>query len=64
MKPLLAAGLLALLLAGCQSDPFCRQHNAASFGPSQETWRAMSPAQRDESKRAFNEAARRCGWEP
>ena len=57
-------GLLALLLAGCQSDPFCRQHNAATFAPTQAAWRAMTPAQRAESSRSFNDAARLCGWEP
>lgn len=64
MKALLSAALLLLALAGCQADPFCRQHNAATFGPSGEAWRAMSPAQRRDSARSFNEAARRCGWEP
>ena len=64
MKALLSAGLLALTLAGCQTDPFCRQHNAATFGPNAETWRAMSRPQRQEAARVFNEAARRCGWEP
>jgi hypothetical protein len=64
MKMLLPAVLLCLLLAGCQSDPFCRQHNAASFGPSQDAWRAMTAGQRADAARTFNEAARRCGWEP
>jgi hypothetical protein len=64
MKQLFAAGLLALSLAGCQTDPVCRQHTAATFGPNQEAWRAMSPAQRQEASRSFNDAARRCGWEP
>jgi hypothetical protein len=64
MKIILASGLLLLALAGCQADPFCRQHNAATFGPSRDAWRAMSPSERAEAKRTFNEAARRCGWEP
>ena len=64
MRHLLAAGLLALVLGGCQADPLCRQHNAATFGPSREAWRAMSPAERRVATQTFNEAARRCGWEP
>jgi hypothetical protein len=64
MRNVLLTCVLALSLAGCQTDLFCRQHNAATFAPSQEAWRAMTPAQRQDASRTFNEAARRCGWEP
>ena len=64
MRLLLSSAFLALLLAGCQTDPLCRQHNAATFGPSREAWQAMNPTERQEASRSFNEAARRCGWEP
>ena len=64
MRQLISAALLAILLGGCQSDPVCRDHNAATFGPSREAWRAMNAAQRQDASRAFNAAARRCGWEP
>ena len=64
MRHLLSAGLLALLVAGCQTDRVCREHNAATFGPSREAWQTMTAEQRQDASRAFNDAARRCGWEP
>ncbi|NNM74309.1 hypothetical protein [Enterovirga aerilata] len=63
MKPVLVVAFV-MCLAACQTDPFCRRHNAATFGPSREAWRTMTPAEREAAGRSFNEAARRCGWEP
>jgi hypothetical protein len=64
MTRLFFAGLLALGLAGCQTDPFCASHTATDFTPNQAAWQQMSPTQRQEAARTLNEAAQRCRWEP
>jgi uncharacterized lipoprotein YajG len=53
-----------LLLAGCQTDEFCRTNTAATFAPTAQDYARMSATERQRSQQRFNEAARRCGWEP
>ena len=64
MKRVLTAGLLVLGLGACQSDPYCRSHTAADLIPSRAAWARMTPAERQDSARALNNSAQRCGWEP
>jgi uncharacterized lipoprotein YajG len=52
------------LLAGCQTHEFCRTNTAATLAPTAQDYARMGPAERQQSQQRFNEAARRCGWEP
>jgi len=59
--PILA---LLVLLAGCQTDEFCRNNTAATFAPTSLDYARMSATERQRSQQRFNEAAQRCKWEP